>query len=131
MKHLIASSLVAALAAISAHAAADTSTGNDTPAQSCAIAYVTGVGGSEQSLREYLASPNQYRYLADNEIHCQISGEGRATGCVGVTNLRHERVSVYDDSDPTTLSVVARVELDRGTYPVIIVVPRKNVQCVQ
>ncbi|RQS69797.1 hypothetical protein DID96_16400 [Burkholderia sp. Bp8963] len=131
MKHLIASSLVAALAAMSAHAAADTSTGNDTPAQSCAIAYVTGVGGSAQSLREYLASANQYRYLADNEIHCQISGEGRATGCVGVTNLRHERVSVYDDSDPTTLSVVARVELDRGTYPVIIVVPRKNVQCVQ
>ncbi|MGU7775279.1 hypothetical protein ACV229_34545 [Burkholderia sp. MR1-5-21] len=131
MKHLIASTLVATLAAISAHASADSSTGNDTPAQSCAIAYVSGVGGSAQSLREYLASANPYRYLADNEIQCKISDDGRATGCTGVTNLRHERVSVYDDSDPTTMTVVARVELDRGTYPVIIVVQRKDVQCVQ
>jgi hypothetical protein len=131
MKHIIASSLVAAIVATSAHVAAETSTGNETPKQQCAIAYVTGVGGSEQSLREYLASPNQYRYLADNQIHCQLSDEGRASGCIGVTNLRHERVSVYDDTDDKTMVVVAPVELDRGTYPVIIVVPRQNVQCVE
>ncbi|HYS63394.1 MAG TPA: hypothetical protein VEN30_06190, partial [Paraburkholderia sp.] len=95
MKHIIASSLVAAIAAMSVHATAETSTNNETPKQPCAIAYVTGVGGSAQSVREYLASSNKYRYLADNPIQCKLSDEGRASGCVGVTSLRHERVSVY------------------------------------
>jgi hypothetical protein len=27
------------------------------------------------------------------------------------------------------ITVVARVELDHGTYPVLIAVPRKDVQC--
>jgi len=36
---------------------------------------------------------------------------------------------VYDDIDSATMAVVARVELDRGTYPVIIVVPKQDVQC--
>jgi hypothetical protein len=36
---------------------------------------------------------------------------------------------VYDDIDSATMAVVARVELDRGTYAVIIVVPRQDVQC--
>lgn len=131
MKHLIASLLVAAIAVASPHATAETSSGSGTSKQSCAIAYVTGVGGSEPSLREYLASADKYRYLTDNPIHCQVSGEGRASGCIGVTHLRHERVSVYDDADDTTVVVVAPVELDRGTYPVIITVPRQNVQCAE
>jgi hypothetical protein len=46
-----------------------------------------------------------------------------------LTSFRHEKVSVYDDIDNATMAVVARVELDRGTYPAIIVVPRQNVQC--
>jgi len=129
MKSIIASSLIAGIAAMSAHANAETSTGNETPKQQCAIAYVTGIGGTAQSLREYLSSSNRYRYLAENPIQCKLSDEGRASGCVGVTSLRHERVSVYDDSDDTTMTVVARVELDRGTYPVIIVVPRQDVKC--
>lgn len=133
MKHTIATSLVAALAIASAHATADTPTDNETPGQPCAIAYVTGIGGSAPSVREYLASPykDQYRYLADNPIQCKISDEGRASACTGLASLRHERVSVYDDSDDTMVTVVAPVELDRGTYPVIIVVPRQNVQCAQ
>ncbi len=133
MKHIIATSLVAALAIASAHATADTPADNETPGQPCAIAYVTGIGGSAPSVREYLASPykDQYRYLADNPIQCKISDEGRASACTGLASLRHERVSVYDDSDDTMVTVVAPVELDRGTYPVIIVVPRQNVQCAQ
>lgn len=59
MKHLIASLLVAAIAVASAHATAETSSGSGTSKQSCAIAYVTGVGGSEPSLREYLASADK------------------------------------------------------------------------
>ncbi|MEZ0604822.1 hypothetical protein ACAX43_22060 [Paraburkholderia sp. IW21] len=129
MKHIIASSLVAAIAATSAYATAETSTSNETPKQQCAIAYVTGIGGSAQSVREYMASASKYRYLADNPIQCKLSDEGRASGCVGLTSLRHERVSVYDDTDDTTTTVVARVELDNGTYPVIVVVPKESVQC--
>ena len=83
------------------------------------MGYVTGVGGSAQSVREYLATPDRdkYRYLADNPIQCQVSDEGRASGCTGITNLRHEKVSVYDDSDSATMAVVARVELDQGDIP--------------
>jgi len=133
MKHIIATSLVVAIAAASAHATAETPTDNGTPRQPCAIAYVTGIGGSAPSVREYLASPDRdkYRYLVDNPIQCKISDEGRASACTGLTSLRHERVSVYDDIDDTTMAVVAPVELDRGTYPVIIVVPRQDVKCVQ
>lgn len=72
---------------------------------------------------------DKYRYLADNPINCRISDEGRASACTGLTSFRHEKVSVYDDIDNATMAVVARVELDRGTYPAIIVVPRQNVQC--
>jgi hypothetical protein len=97
----------------------------------CAIGYVTGVGGAEQSFREYIATPDRdkYRYLADNPIQCKVSDEGRASGCTGVTNLRNEKVSVYDDIDNETTAVVARVELDHGTYPVIIDVRTKDVRC--
>ena len=84
-----------------------------------------------QSFREYLATPDRdkFRFLADNPIQCKVSDEGRASGCTGITSLRHEEVSVYDDIDSTTMAVVARVELDRGTYPVIIVVQKRDVQC--
>jgi hypothetical protein len=58
-----------------------------------------------------------------------VSDEGRASACTGITDLRHEKVSVYDDIDSATMAVVARVELDRGTYPAIIVVPKQDVQC--
>ena len=122
--------LAAALAANTA-AHAQTSASGDTGALQCAIGEVTGVGGSEQSVREYLATParDQYRYLADNPIQCRISDEGRASACTGITTLRREQVSVYDQIDSTLTEVVARVELDHGTYPVLIVVPRKDVQC--
>lgn len=95
------------------------------------MGYVTGVGGSAQSVREYLAIPDRdkYRYLADNPIQCHISDEGRASGCTGITTLSHEQASVYDDVDSATIAVVARVELDRGTYPVIIVVPKQDMHC--
>ena len=131
MKYLLASTLVAVIAAAGTAAKAETSAGSDTPKQQCAMGYVTGVGGSAQSVREYLATPDRdkYRYLADNPIQCQVSDEGRASACTGITSLRHEQVSVYDDSDSVTMAVVARVELDRGTYPVIIVVPKQDVQC--
>ncbi|AMM15693.1 hypothetical protein AX768_15515 [Burkholderia sp. PAMC 28687] len=101
------------------------------PKQECAIGYVTGIGGAAQNVREYLALPDRdkYRYLADNPINCRVSDEGRASACTGLTSFRHEKVSVYDDVDNATMAVVARVELDRGTYPAIIVVPRPNVQC--
>ena len=58
--------------------------------------------------------------------------ERRIVTASGVTYLRNEQVSVYDDSDPATLTVVARVELDHGQkYPVIIVVQRKDARCKQ
>ena len=131
MKHLLASTFAAFIAAASATATAQTSAASATSSLQCAIGYVTGVGGSAESVREYLATPDRdkYRFLADNPIQCKISDEGRASACTGITSLRHEKVSVYDDSDSATTAVVARVELDRGTYPVIIVVPKQNVHC--
>ena len=131
MRYLLASALAAVIATASMAATAETSGGSDAPKEPCAIGYVTGVGGSAQSIREYLATPDRdkYRYLTDNPIQCRVSDEGRTSGCIGVTNLSHEKVSVYDDVDSTTMAVVARVELDRGTYPVIIVVPKQDVQC--
>jgi len=131
MRYLLASTLAAVIAVASPAAKAETSEGSNTPKQQCAIGSVTGVGGSVQSFREYLAAPDRdkYRYLADNPIQCKVSDEGRASACTGVTSLRHEKVSVYDDIDSATMAVVARVELDRGTYPVIIVVPKQDVQC--
>jgi hypothetical protein len=129
LKRMLVSPVLAAVAAASTLAMADSSSSETKPERSCAIGYVTGIGGSAQSFREYLASANPYRYLAENPIQCQVSLEGRASDCVGVVSLRNERVSVYDDSDPTTMSVVARVELDRGTYPVIINVRKQDVKC--
>ena len=131
MKYLLASTLAAVIAAAGTTAKAETTGGSDASQQQCAIGYVTGVGGSAQSVREYLAAPDRdkYRYLADNPIRCQISDEGRASACTGITSLRNEKVSVYDDIDSTTMAVVARVELDQGTYPVIIVVPKQDVKC--
>jgi hypothetical protein len=131
MRYLLASTLAAVIATASTAAKAETSGGSDIPKQQCAMGYVTGVGGSAQGVREYLATPDRdkYRYLADNPIQCQVSDEGRASACTGITSLRHERVSVYDDIDSATMAVVARVELDRGTYPVIIVVRKQDVQC--
>jgi hypothetical protein len=131
MKYLFALTLTTIIVAASTAATAQTSGGSDTPKQQCAIGNVTGVGGSAQSFSEYLAIPDRdkYRYVADNPIQCKVSDEGRASGCTGVTNLRHEKVSVYDDIDSTTMAVVARVELDHGTYPVIIVVRKQDVQC--
>ncbi len=131
MRYLLASTLAALIAAASTAAIAQTSGGSDTPKLECAIGYVTGIGGSAQSFREYLATPDRdrYRYLADNPIQCKVSDEGRASGCTGVTSLRHEKVSVYDDVDSETMAVVARVELEHGTYPVIIVVRKQDVKC--
>ena len=131
MRYPLALTLAAVIATASTIATAQTSGGSDTPKLQCAIGYVTGVGGSAQSFREYLATPerDKYRYVADNPIQCKISDEGRASACTGVTNLRNEKVSVYDDVDNATMAVVARVELEHGTYPVIIVVRRQDVKC--
>jgi hypothetical protein len=133
MRYLLASTLAVLIAAASMAATAETSGSSDTPKQQCAMGYVTGVGGSEQSVHEYLATPDRdrYRYVADNPIKCQVSDEGRASACTGITRLQHEKVSVYDDIDSATMAVVARVELDQGTYAVIIVVPKQDVQCEQ
>jgi hypothetical protein len=131
MKTLLASILVAVIATAGTTVYAQTSGSGNTPRQDCDMGYVTGVGGSAQSIREYLSiqDRDKYRYIADNPIQCQISDEGRASACTGITTLSHDKVSVYDDSDSTTTTVVARVELEHGTYPVIIVVPKKDVQC--
>ena len=131
MRYPLALTLAAVIATASTIATAQTSAGSDTPKLQCAIGYVTGVGGSAQSFSEYLATPerDKYRYVADNPIQCKISDEGRASACTGVTNLRNEKVSVYDDVDNATMAVVARVELEHGTYPVIIVVRRQDVKC--
>ncbi len=131
MRYLLASTLAAVIAAASTAAVAQTPSSSGTPKQSCDTGYVTGVGGSAQSVREYLALPerNRIRYITDHPIKCEISDEGRASGCTGITDLQHEQVSVYDDSDSVTTTVTARVELDQGTYTVIIVVPKQDVQC--
>jgi hypothetical protein len=131
MRLLLASTIAALIATASMTANAQASGGGDTSKQQCAIGYVTGVGGSAQSVREYLATADRdkYRFLADNPIKCRVSDEGRTSACTGITSFRHEKVSVYDDIDSATMAVVARVELDQGTYPVIIVVPRPDVQC--
>ena len=131
MRYPLALTLAAVIATASTIATAQTSGGSDTPKLQCAIGYVTGVGGSAQSFREYLATPDRdkYRYVADNPIQCKVSDEGRASACTGVTNLRNEKVSVYDDVDNATMAVVARVELEHGPYPVIIVVRRQDVKC--
>ncbi|WP_158939847.1 hypothetical protein [Burkholderia sp. S171] len=131
MRYLFASTFAAVILAASMTAIAQTPAGNDAPKQECAIGYVTGVGGSAQSVRDYLAAPDRdkYRFLKDNPIQCHVSDEGRASGCTGITTLQHEKVSVYDDIDSATMAVVARVELDQGTYPVIIVVPKPDLKC--
>ncbi|MFM0194638.1 MULTISPECIES: hypothetical protein [Paraburkholderia] len=123
--------LILAAAVASTAVNAQTAANGETGALQCAIGKVTGVGGSEQSVREYLATPDRdkYRYIADNPIQCRISDEGRASACTGITTLKREQVSVYDQIDSTMITVVARVELDHGTYPVLIAVPRKDVQC--
>jgi hypothetical protein len=131
MKYLFGLTLATVIVAASTAATAQTPGAGDIPKQQCAIGNFTGVGGSAQSFSEYLATPDRdkYRYIADNPIQCKVSDEGRTSGCIGVTNLSHEKVSVYDDIDSTTMAVVARVELDHGTYPVIIVVRKQDVQC--
>jgi hypothetical protein len=131
MKYLFACTLATVIAAASMTAKAQTSGASDASGQPCAMGYVTGVGGAAPSMREYLATPDRdrFRYLTDNPIQCKVSDDGRASGCTGVTNLRHEQISVYDDGDGTTMTVVARVELDHGTYPAIIVVRKQDVQC--
>ncbi|MDE1179211.1 hypothetical protein [Paraburkholderia sp.] len=131
MKHLLASTFAALIATASMTANAQTSGASEMSTPQCGIGYVTGIGGSAQSLQDYRALPSrdQYRYLADNPIQCKVSDEGRASACTGLTSLRNEEVSVYDDIDSTTMAVVARVELDHGTYPVIIYVPKQAVRC--
>jgi hypothetical protein len=132
MKCVILSSVFAVIALAATPAIAQTSSGDSNAKRDCAIGYVTGVAGSVQSVRDYLATPDRdrIRYIKDNEIQCKVADDdSHASGCTGVTLLKDEKVSVYDDSDPTTTSIVVRVELDRGTYPVIIVAPKNEVKC--
>lgn len=131
MKKLAASLFLSALATAGTLAHAQTSSGGDASKQPCTMGYVTGIGGAAASMSEYLATPDRdkFRYLSDHPIQCKVNDDGRATDCTGVINLRREEVSVYDDSDSTTMSVVTKVDLDRGTYPAIIVVRKQDVQC--
>ncbi|MGF6724649.1 hypothetical protein P3T43_004018 [Paraburkholderia sp. GAS41] len=133
MRSLLASTFATILVAASPVALAQASSSSAAPRQSCDTGYVTGVGGSAQAIREYLALPDRdkVRYVVDHPIKCDVSDEGRASACTGITSLQHEQASVYDDSDSVTTTVTARVELDHGTYPVIIVVPKQDLQCAQ
>ena len=132
MKCLIVSSVFASIALAAVPAIAQPSSGDSNAKRDCAIGYVTGVAGSAQSVRDYLATPDRdkIRYLKENDIQCKVADDdSHASGCTGVTLLKNEKVSVYDDSDPATIAIVVRVELDRGTYPVIIVAPKNEVKC--
>ncbi|WP_028214382.1 hypothetical protein [Paraburkholderia mimosarum] len=132
MKCLTVSSVFASIALAAVPATAQPSSGDSNAKRDCAIGYVTGVAGSAQSVRDYLATPDRdkIRYLKENDIQCKVADDdSHASGCTGVTLLKNEKVSVYDDSDPATTAIVVRVELDRGTYPVIIVAPRNEVKC--
>ena len=132
MKRVILSSVFAAIALAAVPAGAQSSSGDSNAKRDCAIGYVTGVAGSAQSVRDYLATPDRdkIRYLKENDIQCKVADDdSHASGCTGVTLLKNEKVSVYDDSDPATTAIVVRVELDRGTYPVIIVAPKNEVKC--
>jgi hypothetical protein len=134
MKCAIISSLFTVISLAATPAIAQTSAADSNAKHDCAIGYVTGVAGSVHSVREYLATParDQIRYLKDNEIQCKIADDdSHASNCTGVTLLKNEKVSVYDDSDAATTAIVVRVELDRGTYPVIIVAPKGEVTCEQ
>jgi hypothetical protein len=124
--------VMSACACVSAGANAQTPASGVASKDQCAIGYVTGVGGSSQSVHEYLAAADRdkYRYIADNPIQCKVSDDGsRASACTGITTFSHDEVSVYDDVDSATMAVVAKVELEHGTYPAIIVVPRKDLTC--
>jgi hypothetical protein len=132
MKYLLASAIATLMAVSSAVAQAQTP-GGVTSADQCSIGYVTGAGGAVQSMREYLSLPerDRIRYIVDHPIQCQVSDDGRTSGCTGVDDLHSERVSVYDDIDSTLIAVVAHVELEHGTYPAIIAVQKKDVRCDQ
>ena len=129
MKTLLAPAFAALVIAASPLAQAQTASA--AAPQECSIGRASGIAGAAASMREYLALPerDRYHYFNDHQINCQISDDGRATGCVGLVNLRNDKVSVYDDSDPDTTTVVARIELEHGTYPLIIVVRKQDIKC--
>lgn len=99
--------------------------------QSCSIGTVSGVGGAASSMSEYLALPerDRYKYFSDHQIQCDVTDDSRAKNCVGLTNLRNDKVSIYDDSDSMTTTVVAKIELEHGTFPAIIVVRKQDIKC--
>ncbi|MBN3811385.1 hypothetical protein [Paraburkholderia sp. Ac-20347] len=100
--------------------------------QSCSsIGTVSGVGGAASSMSEYLALPerDRYKYFSDHQIQCDVTDDSRAKNCVGLTNLRNDKVSIYDDSDSVTTAVVAKIELEHGTFPAIIVVRKQDIKC--
>lgn len=100
--------------------------------QSCSsIGTVSGVGGAASSMSEYLALPerDRYKYFSDHQIQCDVTDDSRAKNCVGLTNLRNDKVSIYDDSDRVTTAVVAKIELEHGTFPAIIVVRKQDIKC--
>lgn len=131
MNFLLASAFAVLVVAGSPLAQAQSASDAAAPQQECSIGRVSGVGGAAASMREYLALPerDRYHYFADHQIDCQVGDDGRASRCVGLVSLRKDKVSVYDDSDPVTTTVVAPVELDHGTYPVIIVVRKQDITC--
>ena len=131
MKCLFVSAFAALVATASPLAHAQSASDASAPQQGCSIGEVSGVGGAAASMREYLALPmrDRYSYFTDHQIDCRVGDDGGATDCSGLVNLNRDKVSVYDDSDPVTTTVVARVELEHGTHPAIIVVRKQDMTC--
>src|SRR5260370_1568119 len=98
MRYLLASTLAAIIAIASTAAKAETSGGSDAHKEQCAIGYVTGVGGSAQSVREYLATPerHRYRYLAHNPIQCRRSNHAPASPGTATPTLLPQKLTLYN-----------------------------------
>ncbi|WP_028227825.1 hypothetical protein [Paraburkholderia ferrariae] len=133
MKSLLVPTIAALLLSCNTAAHADASGAGVSSADQCSVAHLTGVGGSVQSLREYLAAPDRdrVRYVIDHPVQCKVSDDGRASDCTGLDSFRNEPVSVYDDIDSNMMSVVVRVDLDHGTAPAILAVLKKDLHCDQ
>ncbi len=125
--HAFALATLSLTGATLAHAQA----ASNAPQQSCSIGTASGVAGAASSMSEYLALPerDRYKYFSDHQIECDVTDDGRAKKCVGLINLRNDKVSVYDDSDSVTTTVVAKIELEHGTFPAIIVVRKQDIKC--
>ena len=109
MKPFIVSSLAALLVAVSTPATADTAAAAAGDAQaSCAIARVM-VSAARRAAERIPRGSSPHNYVKDNDLQCKVGDDGRTSNCTGGPTSGTNR-SVYDDSDPATLTVGARVE---------------------